>query len=72
MASCWNVPAAPHIHATVGVAASIHLITATPNVLAVEYITSGGSYELRSELCGKSFMVDKDGYVCASDKPAWE
>jgi D-galactarolactone cycloisomerase len=29
MASAWNVPLAPHIHATVGVAASIHLLTAT-------------------------------------------
>lgn len=69
MASCWNIPVAPHIHATVGVAASIQLLVSTPDVLAVEYITSGGSYELRKALCGDSFMVDNDGFIGAPDRP---
>lgn len=68
MASAWNVPLAPHIHATVGVAASIHLLTATPHTLAAEYITSGGSYKLRQALCGQTFMAE-DGWVKASQEP---
>lgn len=69
MASCWNIPVAPHIHATVGVAASIQLLMSTPDVLAVEYITSGGSYELRKALCGDAFMVDSEGFISAPDRP---
>lgn len=68
MASCWNIPVAPHIHATVGVAASIQLLTATPNVLAVEYITSGGSYQLRRELFGDVYMAE-EGIIRAPDLP---
>ena len=68
MASCWNIPVAPHIHATVGVAASIQLLTASHNVLAVEYITSGGSYQLRKELCGDVYMA-KDGVIRSPELP---
>jgi D-galactarolactone cycloisomerase len=68
MASAWNVPLAPHIHATVGVAASIHLLTATPHTLAAEYITSGGSYRLRQTLCGQAFMAE-DGWIRAPQEP---
>lgn len=68
MASCWNIPVAPHIHATIGVAASIHLLTATPGALAVEYITSGGSYQLRQALFGDGFTAE-DGYVKAENTP---
>ena len=69
MASSYNVPLAPHIHATVGVPASIHLLAASSNTLAAEYITSGGSYLLRRELCGESCMVDADGYVPVPEGP---
>jgi len=68
MASAWNTPLAPHIHATVGVAASIHLLTSTPNTLAAEYITSGGSYKLRQALYGQAFMAE-DGWVKATAQP---
>jgi len=68
MASAWNVPLAPHIHATVGVAASIHLLTSAPNTLAAEYITSGGSYKLRQDLYGQAFMAE-DGWVKATQEP---
>jgi len=68
MASAWNIPLAPHIHATVGVAASIHLLTAAPNTLAAEYITSGGSYKLRQALYGQAFMA-QDGWVKATQEP---
>lgn len=68
MASAWNVPLAPHIHATVGVAASIQLLTACPHTLAAEYITSGGSYKLRQALCSQSFMAE-DGWVKAPQEP---
>lgn len=68
MASAWNVPLAPHIHATVGVAASIHLLTSAPNTLAVEYITSGGSYKLRQVLYGQAFMA-QDGWIKATQEP---
>jgi len=68
MASAWNVPFAPHIHATVGVAASIHLLTSTPNTLAAEYITTGGSYELRQALFGQAFMA-QDGWITAPREP---
>lgn len=68
MASAWNIPLAPHIHATVGVAASIHLLTSTPNTLAAEYITSGGSYKLRQALYGQAFMAE-DGWVKATTEP---
>ncbi len=68
MASAWNIPLCPHIHATVGVSAAIHLLTAAPNTLAAEYITSGGSYKLRQELCGQTFMAE-DGWISAPDEP---
>ncbi len=68
MASAWNIPLAPHIHATIGTAASIHLLTAAPNTLAAEYITSGGSYALRRELLGDVFLAE-DGFVSAPDTP---
>lgn len=68
MASAWNMPCAPHIHATVGVAASMHLLTSIPNTLAAEYITSGGSFRLRRALYGDRYMVE-DGYVSAPDVP---
>jgi len=68
MASAWNIPLAPHIHATVGVAASIHLLTSTPNTLAAEYITSGGSYRLRQALYGQAFMAE-DGWIKATAQP---
>lgn len=68
MASAWNIPLAPHIHATVGTAASIHLLTSTPNTLAAEYITSGGSFRLRQELFGPEYIAE-DGYVSAPDMP---
>ena len=68
MASAWNIPLAPHIHATVGVAASIHLLTSAPNALAAEYITSGGSYKLRQALYGQAFEAE-DGWIRASDEP---
>ncbi len=68
MASAHNIPVAPHIHATVGLPASIHLLTSIPNTLAAEYITSGGSFELRQELFGQAYMA-KDGYISAPDEP---
>jgi len=43
-------------------------LTATTNTLAAEYITSGGSYALRKEMCGDSFMA-VDGWVRANDEP---
>ena len=68
MASAYNIPVAPHIHSTIGFAASIHLLTSTPNTLAAEYITSGGSYRLRRELYGDAFIAE-DGCVRATDEP---
>ena len=68
MAESMNVPLAPHIHATVGVSAAIHLLTATTNTLAAEYITSGGSYQLRREMCGDSHLA-KDGWIRATEEP---
>jgi len=68
MASAHNIPVAPHIHATIGLPASIHLLTSIPNTLAAEYITSGGSFELRQELFGQAYMA-KDGYISAPDEP---
>ncbi|MCH8215534.1 MAG: mandelate racemase/muconate lactonizing enzyme family protein [Planctomycetes bacterium] len=68
MASAWNVPFSPHIHATVGVAASIHLMTSTPNTLAAEYITTGGSYQLRQALYGQAFRA-QDGWISAPQEP---
>ena len=68
MAETFNIPLAPHIHATVGVSAAIHLLTATTNTLAAEYITSGGSYQLRKEMCGDTFMAE-DGWVRATEEP---
>lgn len=69
MASAHNIPLAPHIHATVGVPASIHLLASSTNTLAAEYITSGGSYKLRREMFGDCCMVDKDGYVPVPMEP---
>ena len=69
MAEAWNMPLAPHIHATVGVSASIHLLTASTNTLAAEYITSGGSYKLRKALCGGESFMAEDGWIRASEKP---
>ena len=68
MAESMNIPLAPHIHATVGVSPAIHLLTAATNTLAAEYITSGGSYQLRRELCGDTFLAE-DGWIRASDEP---
>ncbi len=68
MAESMNIPLAPHIHATVGVSPAIHLLTAATNTLAAEYITSGGSFQLRKELCGDTFLAE-DGWIRASDEP---
>jgi D-galactarolactone cycloisomerase len=68
MAESMNIPLAPHIHATVGVSPAIHLLTASTNTLAAEYITSGGSYQLRREMCGDTFLAE-DGWIRASDEP---
>ncbi|WP_319415691.1 mandelate racemase/muconate lactonizing enzyme family protein [Marispirochaeta aestuarii] len=68
MASAANIPLAPHIHATVGVPASIHLLASCENTLAAEYITSGGSYKLRRELYGDC-CIARDGYVTVPDEP---
>lgn len=68
MAESMNIPLAPHIHATVGVSPAIHLLTAATNTLAAEYITSGGSYQLRREMCGETFLAE-DGWIRASDEP---
>jgi L-alanine-DL-glutamate epimerase-like enolase superfamily enzyme len=68
MSSAYDVPLCPHIHASVGVSAAIQLLGSCENTFAAEYITSGGSYQLRKELCGNSYMV-KDGYVPVSDAP---
>lgn len=68
MASAHTVPLAPHIHASVGVSAAIQLLASCENTFAAEYITSGGSYQLRKELCGESYMA-KDGYVPVSQAP---
>lgn len=69
MAQAFGVALSPHIHATVGVAASIHLLASSPHTLAAEYITSGGSYDLRRVLYGDAYLVDKDGYIHVSDEP---
>ncbi len=69
MALADNIPIAPHIHATVGVPASIHLLASSTNALAAEYITSGGSYDLRRALYGDCCMVDKDGFVPVPQEP---
>ena len=68
MASAANIPLAPHIHATVGVPASIQLLASCENTLAAEYITSGGSYKLRRELYGDC-CIARDGYVTVPDEP---
>jgi L-alanine-DL-glutamate epimerase-like enolase superfamily enzyme len=68
MAESMNIPLAPHIHATVGVSAAIHLLTAATNTLAAEYITTGGSYKLRKEMCGDTFLAE-DGWIRANDEP---
>lgn len=68
MASAYNVPLCPHIHASVGVSAAIQLLASCENTFAAEYITSGGSYALRKELCGNNCM-QKDGYVPVSQEP---
>jgi L-alanine-DL-glutamate epimerase-like enolase superfamily enzyme len=68
MAESMNIPLAPHIHATVGVSAAIHLMTAATNTLAAEYITTGGSYKLRLEMCGDTFLAE-DGWIRANDEP---
>lgn len=68
MAESMNIPLAPHIHASVGVSAAIQLLTASTNTLAAEYITTGGSFDLRKEMCGDSFMAE-DGWIRATDEP---
>jgi L-alanine-DL-glutamate epimerase-like enolase superfamily enzyme len=37
--------------------------------LAAEYITSGGSYDLRMVLCRNCCMVDNEGYVPVPQEP---
>lgn len=68
MASAYNVPLCPHIHASGGVSAVIQVLASCENTFAAEYITSGGSYALRKELYGDSYM-QKDGYVPVSQEP---
>lgn len=69
LAQAFDMALSPHIHATIGVAASIHLLASCPHTLAAEYITSGGSYDLRLQLCGNSYLVDEEGYVPVPDEP---
>lgn len=68
LAGTWGMPFCPHIHATIGVAASIQVMAAVPNIIAAEYITTGGSYELRLALCGESYTA-KDGWIAVPDEP---
>ncbi|MCK9190779.1 MAG: hypothetical protein M0P10_04470 [Sphaerochaetaceae bacterium] len=68
MASAYNVPLCPHIHASGGVSAVIQVLASCENTFAAEYITSGSSYALRKELYGDSYM-QKDGYVPVSQEP---
>ncbi|MCX7786402.1 MAG: mandelate racemase/muconate lactonizing enzyme family protein, partial [Spirochaetes bacterium] len=42
LAQTFGMALSPHIHATIGVAASIQLLASCPHTLAAEYITSGG------------------------------
>jgi D-galactarolactone cycloisomerase len=69
LAQAFGMALSPHIHATIGVAASIHLLASCLPTLAAEYITSGGSYDLRLQLYGRSFVVDKEGYVPVPEEP---
>jgi len=69
LALAYGIPLAPHIHATIGVAASIHLLASCTHTLAAEYITSGGSYDLRKVLCGNCCMVNNEGYVPVPQEP---
>ncbi len=69
LAEAFGMALSPHIHATVGVAASIQLLASCPHTLAAEYITSGGSYDLRRALLGDAYMVDREGYVPVPDDP---
>lgn len=69
LAQAFGMALSPHIHATIGVAASIHLLASCPHTLAAEYITSGGSYDLRRELCGDTYLVDKEGYIPVPEDP---
>jgi len=62
MANAWNIPCAPHIHSTVGMVASIHLLASIPNGLVAEYITRGGSSALRDELFTRPLRI-KNGYI---------
>lgn len=68
IAEAYDVPLCPHIHASVAVSSAIHLLASCNNTLAAEYITSGGSYGLRKELCGNCCMVE-DGYIPAPEGP---
>ncbi len=68
MADAYDIPLCPHIHASVAVSAAIHMLASCGNSLAAEYITSGGSYGLRKELCGNNCMV-KDGYIPVPQEP---
>lgn len=68
MSSAYDVPLCPHIHASVAKSAAIQLLASCENTFAAEYITSGGSYQLRKQLCGETYMA-KDGFVPVSDEP---
>ncbi|MFQ3620918.1 MAG: mandelate racemase/muconate lactonizing enzyme family protein [Spirochaetales bacterium] len=69
LALSQGIKLSPHIHATIGVAASIHLLASCTNTFAAEYITSGGSYDLRRALYGDCYLVDKDGYIPVPEEP---
>jgi len=64
----YDIPLAPHIHATVGFAASVQLLAACSNTLMAEYIMTGGSYELRRELFGDVYIAD-GGYIEVPELP---
>ena len=68
MAMAYDIPLCPHIHASVAVSAAIQMLCSCSGALAAEYITSGGSYDLRCKLCPGSYMV-KDGYISVPDAP---
>ena len=68
MAMSYDIPLCPHIHASVAVSAAVQMLGSCSGALAAEYITSGGSYDLRCRLCPDSYMVE-DGYIPVPDAP---
>jgi len=67
LAECYDVMFAPHLHSVVGLAAGLHMLTATPNGLIAEYVVYGRKWEFRDRILRNCITIE-DGWARVINK----